>query len=362
MKKGSADYHALAESWGYKWIGGRLPANTMIKTLWLCSVGHEREASYNSILMGKGCPYCYGNAPKKPEDYCAVAKGRGFIWLGPEVPTTKINTWWECEEGHQWKARYSAIRRGRGCPHCSNRVPKTIEDYHALASEWVGRDYHAPTIEWIGEELPPTTMTKTRWRCSRGHKWGTSYNSIQQGTGCPHCCNEWRSGVTKAYWELGIYDTPECRRKFSETKKAAWAQGVYDTDDYRQKISRVRKEARARGVYDGVFQSPTSIEIAVSNALDELNIEHCSQYRPESYSRIYDEFVPPNILVEVQGDYWHSREEIKRRDVEKAAWAKENNYHLVIIWEYEIKEWGALALICKRISPLLQSEKACGLA
>lgn len=353
MKRVFADYHALAESRGYKWIGKGLPANTMIKTPWLCPAGHERETSYHSILRGKGCPYCYGNAPKNREDYCAIAKERGFIWLGPEVPTTKINTWWECEKGHQWETRYSGIRQGRGCPHCSNRAPKTAEDYHALASEWTGGDYHAPAIEWVGEELPPTIMTKTRWRCSRGHEWETYYNSIQQGTGCPHCCNEWRAELTKTYWENGLYDA-ECLRKISESKKAAWTRGVYDIPEYRQKISRIREEAHAKGVYDGVFQSPTSIEIAISNALDELNIKHRSQYRPQRYSRVYDEFVPPNILIEVHGDYWHSREETKKRDVEKALWAKENNYHLAVIWEHEIKEQGSLILVRERISPLLQ--------
>lgn len=100
-------------------------------------------------------------------------------------------------------------------------------------------------------------------------------------------------------------------------------------------------------------RSPTSIELALAAALDICGIEHTSQYRPDGYSKIYDEFVPPNMLIEAHGNYWHGPKclENQRRDAEKAAWAEENGYHLVIIWEHEIKERGAWALVHERVSP-----------
>lgn len=36
-----------------------------------------------------------------------------------------------------------------------------------------------------------------------------------------------------------------------------------------------------------------------------------------------------------------------------AEWAKENGYHLVTLWEHEIKEQGAQALVIERVKPLL---------
>ncbi len=104
-----------------------------------------------------------------------------------------------------------------------------------------------------------------------------------------------------------------------------------------------------RGDFDGVFQSPTSIELAVSDALDAYNIEHVSQYRPPNYNRVYDEFVPPSTLIEVHGDYWHGLKENQERDEIKARWAQENGFALIIIWEHEIKEHGAMALVKERI-------------
>ena len=115
-------------------------------------------------------------------------------------------------------------------------------------------------------------------------------------------------------------------------------------------MSASMKAAWERGAWDGVFQSPTSIEVAVSEALNALGIEHVSQYRPDGYSRVYDEFIPPDVLIEVQGDYWHNRPGAGEKDAEKAAWAAENGYQLVAIWEHEIVErGGAMALVLEAL-------------
>lgn len=54
-------------------------------------------------------------------------------------------------------------------------------------------DYHEAgmdrNIEWVGKELPKNTVTKTPWRCSRKHEWETPYDNIRRGTGCPHCAD-----------------------------------------------------------------------------------------------------------------------------------------------------------------------------
>jgi len=157
---------------------------------------------------------------------------------------------------------------------------------------------------------------------------------------------EWRyklSEATKARWERGDFDN------HSEVVKAAWERGIYDNH------SEAMKAAWERGCFDGVFQSPTSIELQVAAALDIMGIEHQPQYRPDGYSRIYDEFVLPNTLIEVQGDYFHSEEHfpgIGQRDIEKAQWAADNGFNLIIIWGHEIKEQGAWAVVMEMVGGL----------
>jgi len=148
--------------------------------------------------------------------------------------------------------------------------------------------------------------------------------------------------------------TEAWRRKLSEAMKAAHARGCWDgvfTEETRRKHSESAKAQWARGDMDGVFQSPTSIEHQVAAALNIVGIEHQTQYRPEGYSRTYDEFIPPHTLIEVQGDYWHGpeRPEQQKRDAQKAQWAEENGYELMEIWEHEIKERGAWAIIAQAL-------------
>jgi G:T-mismatch repair DNA endonuclease (very short patch repair protein) len=165
------------------------------------------------------------------------------------------------------------------------------------------------------------------------------------------------SKAMKAQWAAGTFDnrsTKEYRRKISRANYRSWARGDRDGESTRRKWSRKAEAQWARGDMDGVFQSPTSIELKVSAALDICGIEHQPQYRPDGYSRVYDEFIPPNILIEVHGDYWHNLEGAKQRDAEKAAWAKKHGYHLVIIWEHEIEERGAWAIVLNRVSPITE--------
>ena len=151
-------------------------------------------------------------------------------------------------------------------------------------------------------------------------------------------------------WKSGSLGNEEWRRKNSEATKRQWERGDFDgahNEEWRRKVSEALSAAWERGAYDGVFQSPTSIELQVAAALDIVGVEHTPQYRPEGYSRIFDEFIAPNTLIEVQGDYWHGDKcpDNQERDVEKVQWAEEHGFKLLIIWEHEIEERGAWAII-----------------
>jgi hypothetical protein len=182
--KTQADYRALAKERGFRWLGPEV-TNVRAKTEWACEHGHHWQACYNNVQHGCGCPVCAGNARKTPADYRALAIERGFRWLGPEVSNVRARTGWECEHGHHWQACYSNIRRGTGCPVCAGQARKTPADYHALAEE---RGFH-----WLGPEVP-NVFTKTSWECERGHQWKANYNNIRNGSGCPVCAREARKG------------------------------------------------------------------------------------------------------------------------------------------------------------------------
>jgi len=176
-KKIPADYHAIAEKYGFRWLGPEVP-NTRIKSKWKCKQDHQWEVSYSSIQQGSGCPFCTGKARKTPADYYALAEKRGFRWLGPQVRNVMTKTKWECKQGHQWETRYCDIQQGSGCVFCAKGGRKLPSDYYALAEK--------RGFRWLGPEVP-NIATRTRWECKQGHQWEARYHSIEQGTSCPFC-------------------------------------------------------------------------------------------------------------------------------------------------------------------------------
>jgi very-short-patch-repair endonuclease len=233
-RKTEKEYHNLAKSCGFKWVGRVLPKNVCTKTWWECKEGHRWESKYNDIDNNYGCPHCAGNAKKTESDYRALATERGFKWVGVFPKNTRYKTLWECKKRHRWLASYSGLcgcpicnkktkedyqvlaesrdfvwvgpfpksvmcktwwkckkccykwetnygstYNGNGCPFCANKVPKVKRDYCVLAEKRV--------FKWISETLPKNTMTKTVWECCKGHTWKATYNNIAKGTGCPYC-------------------------------------------------------------------------------------------------------------------------------------------------------------------------------
>lgn len=320
-QKTEADYHILARKRGFKWAGSHI-SRIIDTTGWECNEGHRWRTAYANILRGTGCPHCFGNARKIEADYSALARSRGYEWIDMvSPPNVYVHTVWRCDKGHQWEASYKSLKESKhGCPHCAGKLPKTPEDYHALAK------LHG--LEWLGPQVP-SVVTKTKWKCARGHEWVASYHNVDNSRMCFYCNEAQRPERTRAMW--------------------------------------------AAGVFDNVFKSPTSIELDIAAALNNFGIEHTSQFRPDNHSCPYDEFIPPNILIEIHGDFWHAnplfyattelyaaQEKSRHRDVKKKNWAIEHGYHLITFWENEINEHGAEHLVKERILPLLgEGEERC---
>ena len=151
------DFNELGRRRGYEWLGQL--TNSQKKTWWQCPKGHKWEAIYSKIKLGRGCPYCSNSVSKKPEDYHTLANIRGFLWIGPFPQTVDDPSTWQCSNGHQWQAYYGNIKKGIGCPYCSNMARKSPEDYHALANK---KNY-----EWLGPEV---NNGRAKTWCSSGSK------------------------------------------------------------------------------------------------------------------------------------------------------------------------------------------------
>ncbi|MGN1004299.1 MAG: zinc-ribbon domain-containing protein [Oscillospiraceae bacterium] len=111
------------------------------KVWWVCALGHEYAAAVAARTMhGSGCPYCTGRKVLVGfNDLAALEPKVAAQWhptlngaLMPEMVTAGSHrkVWWQCPEGHVWKAViYSrAGPKKCGCPVCAGRIKKQKQE------------------------------------------------------------------------------------------------------------------------------------------------------------------------------------------------------------------------------------------
>jgi very-short-patch-repair endonuclease len=97
-----------------------------------------------------------------------------------------------------------------------------------------------------------------------------------------------------------------------------------------------RKGAVASLKKQADYGNVSSIEIKTKEWLESNNINYEHQFCFDNYF-IYD-FRCGNILVEVNGDYFHSLPEAIDRDKRKKLHAEKNGYEVIYIWEHEVND------------------------
>jgi len=141
----------------------------------------------------------------------------------------------------------------------------------------------------------------------------------------------------KAYW-YGKHHSKESKRKMSKARKK------YLKNPEARKMQRIFILKRLQN-YKGPYKD-TKPELKMKEILNNLNIPFEHQFRLENY--LFDfKIKGKNILIEVDGDYWHGNPKIykdlnemqkkmQKRGLEKGKLAKTNNFILLRFWEGDI--------------------------
>jgi len=126
----------------------------------------------------------------------------------------------------------------------------------------------------------------------------------------------------------------ETREKMSKTRSAP------EMVEFQRNIA---KERWANGGFARVFMRPTSIEILLREFLDHMNIPYSTRkvidigYK----TRIPDAFIEPNIIIEADGEYYHSEDchgkNLKTKDEKADKILKEMGYIIYRISESDFR-------------------------
>lgn len=105
---------------------------------------------------------------------------------------SKKKVWWVCSKGHEWEATIDNRVRGSKCLFCSGQKAiigenDLVTTNPELLEEW---DY-IKNGSMLPEQFKSGSNKSVWWKCELGHSWKTTIAHRNQGTGCPHCYSEY---------------------------------------------------------------------------------------------------------------------------------------------------------------------------
>ncbi len=112
--------------------------------------------------------------------------------------------------------------------------------------------------------------------------------------------------------------------------------GKKHSEETKRKMSDIKIKHYEEGKY--LFFKETKIELAIENELRRANIKYQKQFGISGVG-IVDFFLPDfNMIIECDGDYWHTREGVPQRDADRDLRASFKGYETLRFWEHEINE------------------------
>ena len=79
--------------------------------------------------------------------------------------------WWQCANGHEWRAVINSRTRGMGCPYCAGQKPTADRNFATghpdLIKEWDWKKNGKKKPE----DFTPRSGSRIWWRCEKGHSW-----------------------------------------------------------------------------------------------------------------------------------------------------------------------------------------------
>ena len=136
---------------------------------------------------------------------------------------------------------------------------------------------------------------------------------------------------------LGIHLSEETKRKINEARKGkgSWNKGMKGLQKHTEETKQKIREARLKQKLPTI---DTSIERKFDAYLKEKKINYIHPFNLGN--KFQCDFYLPflNLIVECDGTYWHSREDMKKRDKAKDAYAKKCGFNMLRLTEEQINQ------------------------
>jgi len=105
------------------------------------------------------------------------------------TPGSGTQVWWQCSQGHEWRAQILSRTRGAGCPFCSGRHA-TQNNNLAVAFPQISSEWHPTKNTRSPEQVKPFSNQSVWWLCGHKHEYQARVSHRTRGSGCPQCRKE----------------------------------------------------------------------------------------------------------------------------------------------------------------------------
>lgn len=168
---------------------------------------------------------------------------------------------------------------------------------------------------------------KTRLRMSEAHKGKKPYEMT----------DEIRKKLSVIH--KGRKISKEIREKMSIARKGKPFSGIPSNWRGKKHSEEAKRKMSEWRINNPSFKfKDTSIELKIEAELQKQKINYQKQV-PLCKIAIVDFYLPEyRIVIECDGDYWHSREKTKIKDIEKTRVLTFNGFNVYRFWGHEINE------------------------
>ncbi|MGD8944863.1 MAG: zinc-ribbon domain-containing protein [Desulfobacterales bacterium] len=103
------------------------------------------------------------------------------------TPGSGRKIWWICSSGHEWQATVYSRNRGSKCPVC-HRSSASDDNEMLIANTDLIKQWHLTKNSGLNlRNLPPGFRKKVWWICEEGHEWEATVTARMKGSRCPQC-------------------------------------------------------------------------------------------------------------------------------------------------------------------------------
>lgn len=148
----------------------------------------------------------------------------------------------------------------------------------------------------------------------------------------------WKGGLPKCSVcgkTLTRYDGILCLEH--EKERRAKGNGFFFGKKHSEKTKDIIRKKTIEQLKNNHLKQGTSIELIMENLLKSLDINYEFQYNFNNKFLCDFAIVDKKIIIECDGDYWHNREDNKKRDKAKNAYIEKCGWKIIRFWEHDIK-------------------------